>query len=157
MDSRITLQCLISQHYGVLPFAMGCYTLPAMATLGKRLKIARLHAKLTQAELAKKASVAQSAVSRIEREEAETSGYAVLFAKICGVRPEWLALENGDMLELDSSEIMAMLNKNPELIRLLKVAAPLGKYQVDVLVQTSTALAEPAKQAEHEHKNNGTQ
>lgn len=151
MDARITLQCLEGQHYSVLPFFNPRYTVPSMTTLGQRLRIARDHAGLTQADLADKAGVAQSAVSRIEREQADTSGYVATFAKICGVRTDWLALDDGEMLEVDPNEIMEMIKKNPELIRLLKIAAPFGKYEVDVLVSTSTALAEPAKQAEHKH------
>lgn len=142
MDYRITLQCLHSQHHCVLPFKGAARIFTAMTTLGKRLKAARTYAKLTQAELAERAHVAQSAVSRIEREEAETSGYVVLFAKICGVRPEWLALEDGEMIEYGVDKKIATV---------IKAMEGLPEYKKDILVQTSTALAEQSK------PHNGTQ
>lgn len=72
-------------------------------------------------------------------------------ADAIGCRAHWLRDGTGTMISQDMSEISKMLEENPELIRLLKVAAPLGKYQVDVLVTTSTALAEQPK------KGNGAQ
>lgn len=139
MQRRITLQCLSRQHKGVLPFIHASSILKSMSNLGKRLKAARKHAKLTQAELADLAGVAQSAVSRIEREEAETSGFVVLFAKICGVRAEWLALNDGDMLNY---------GHDPKIQAVLNAMEHLPEYKKDILVQTSTALAEPTKPAE---------
>jgi transcriptional regulator with XRE-family HTH domain len=142
MPNRITLQCLKRQHNCVLPLQYAVRTIDAMDTLGKRLKKAREYAKLTQAALAEKAGVAQSAVSRIEREEADTSGYVVLFAKICGVSPDWLALEDGEMLNyaLDS-----------KIQTVLHAMENLPEYKKDILVQTSIALAEQSQP-----KNNGT-
>lgn len=114
-----------------------------MDNLGKRLRAARLYAGLTQADLAEKAGVAQSAVSRIEREEAETSGFVVLFAKICGVRSEWLALNDGEMLNYSKK-----YDKKIEAVMLLMENMP--EYKKDILLNTSTALTEHFKQ-------NGTQ
>lgn len=121
-----------------------------MMTLGQRLQIAREHAKITQDELAKKAGVRQSAVSRIERGLAFNSGYAVLFAKICGVRPQWLALEDGDMIDFSS---------DPKINIVLKVMEKLPEYKKDVLVHTSNALSEqppPNNTAPHDRRVNHT-
>ena len=110
-----------------------------MDNLGRRLRAARLYAGLTQADLAEKAGVAQSAVSRIEREEAETTGFVVLFAKICGVRAEWLALNDGEMLNSSKK-----YDKKIEAVMLLMEDMP--EYKKDILVSTSTAFAEHLKQ-----------
>lgn len=69
-------------------------------TLGERLKAARLHAHLdTQEKLAKKSNVSQQTISKIERGLVDSSGYVVHLAKACGVRPEWLAMEDGEMVD----------------------------------------------------------
>ena len=69
----------------------------------------------------------------------------------------WLRDGTGTMTGIYQTEGMkdalAAIEKNPGLIRLLKVAAPLGKYQIDVAVQTSTALAQ---QQNEPPKGNGT-
>lgn len=69
-------------------------------TLGERLKAARQHAHLdTQEKLAKKSGVSQQTISKIERGMVDSSGYVVHLAKACGVRPEWLAMEDGEMVD----------------------------------------------------------
>ena len=68
-------------------------------TYGKRLKSARSHAKLNQVQLAEKSGVSQQTISKIERDRQEASVYTVQFARASGVRPEWLATGDGDMLE----------------------------------------------------------
>jgi transcriptional regulator with XRE-family HTH domain len=67
-------------------------------TLGQRLKMAREHAGISQAELADAVGIRQSAISRIERDEALTTGFASRLAKACGVRTDWLSEEDGEML-----------------------------------------------------------
>lgn len=67
-------------------------------TYGKRLKTAREHAKLTQPGLAEKSGVSQQTISKIERGKQDGSTYTVQLASACGVRPEWLASETGEML-----------------------------------------------------------
>ncbi len=99
MTARITLQCLSGQHKGVLLFHKHQSILSFMKyTLGQRLKMAREHAGISQAELADTVGIRQSAVSRIERDEALTTGFASRLAKACGVRTDWLSEEDGEML-----------------------------------------------------------
>lgn len=68
-------------------------------TLGERLKIARDYAGLTQPELAEKAGCGQGVISKIERGDQEVSAYVVKLATACGVRPEWLDDEKGEMVD----------------------------------------------------------
>lgn len=71
-----------------------------LMTLGERLKAARRYANLdTQEQLAKKSGVSQQTISKIERGLVDSSGYVVHLAKACGVRPEWLAMEDGEMVD----------------------------------------------------------
>jgi transcriptional regulator with XRE-family HTH domain len=65
-------------------------------TLGSRLKIARIQAGLTQTQLAEKAGVAQSDISKLERGDmAKTTGLPALArALLCDV--DWLDTGEGD-------------------------------------------------------------
>lgn len=68
-----------------------------MATeFGKRLLKARLHAGLTQVDLAKKAGMAQSTITAAETTGAGSRKTPQL-AAICGVSAHWLATGEGDM------------------------------------------------------------
>lgn len=69
-----------------------------MATeFGERLRAARKHAGLTQAELAVRTGIAQSTISTAER-MGNGSSDTPIYAKACGVDPHWLATGDGDML-----------------------------------------------------------
>lgn len=69
-----------------------------MATdYGKRLRAARLHAKLTQMGLAEKTGISQSTISTAEREN-QGSSDTHIYAKACGVDAHWLATGEGAML-----------------------------------------------------------
>lgn len=70
----------------------------ATMELKDRLKQARKHAKLSQAQLAERAGIAQASVSEIERGITRTSGHLVKFATICGVNAVWLSEGIGSML-----------------------------------------------------------
>lgn len=123
---------------------------------GERLKQARRHAGLTQQELAEKSYVKQGTISKIERGDTDSSTFTVQLSTACGVRSEWLAVGDGEMLNIVSAttqeeEVLKMIKKNPALLRLLKVAEPLAEYQIDSLVSTSTAFVKST-----EAKNNGT-
>lgn len=65
---------------------------------GDRLFRARTHAKLTQTQLAKAASISQGNLGELEW-TGDGSSATVRLAKACGVRPEWLAEGEGDMLD----------------------------------------------------------
>jgi transcriptional regulator with XRE-family HTH domain len=70
-----------------------------MKTLGERLKIAREYAGLSQEKLGEEAGCGQAVVSKIERGDQKKSAYVVQLAVACNVRPEWLAMEEGEMKE----------------------------------------------------------
>src|SRR5690606_24692261 len=59
--------------------------------LKDRLKAARRHANLTQAELAQRVGITQVSISDIERGKTESTGYIAQIAAACGVSPLWLA------------------------------------------------------------------
>lgn len=64
----------------------------------ERLFKARTHAKLTQAQLAKAAGVSQGNLGELEW-DGESSMAVVRLAMACGVRPEWLAENKGEMVD----------------------------------------------------------
>lgn len=114
----------------------------AAMEFGERLKAAREAAGLTQEELAKKSGVKQGTISKIERGDSDSSTFTVQLAIACGVRPEWLAMSEGEMrtefsyAALDEKEraVLAAMERMPD-------------YKKDVIVTTSQALAadEPGK------------
>ena len=63
---------------------------------GKRLRAARVYAKLTQQGLAAKTGISQSTISTAERENQGSSDTSV-FAKACRVDAHWLATGEGSM------------------------------------------------------------
>lgn len=63
---------------------------------GTRLRTARKHAGLTQAELSKATGIAQSTISTAER-VGNSSGDTPVYAKACGVDAHWLATGQGAM------------------------------------------------------------
>lgn len=109
-------------------------------TLGERLKAARRHAKLdTQEQLAKKSGVSQQTISKIERDLVDSSGYVVHLAKACGVRPEWLAMEDGEMISTPYTE-------DPKAKAVLLAMEQMPEYKKDMLVAASNTLAEQPAQ-----------
>lgn len=71
---------------------------------GKRLRAARKYAQLTQEELAEKSGVPQQTISKLERGDQDTSSHTVHLAVACGVRPQWLAMEEGPMIDTYESD-----------------------------------------------------
>jgi len=65
-------------------------------SLGDRLKEARKMVGMGQVELAQCAGVSQSAVSAIERRNAEASQFTMSLARCLGVSPVWLATGEGE-------------------------------------------------------------
>lgn len=80
---------------------------------GERLRQAREHAKLKQAELADLVEIKQPSLSYLETSDANGSEFTPRFARACGVSVDWLADEIGQMIPAyetvtDPSEIAAL-------------------------------------------------
>lgn len=67
---------------------------------GERLRAARKFAGFTQSDLVDKIGkvITQAGVSFLESGDATGSEFTVQFAIACGVRSEWLAIEQGEMV-----------------------------------------------------------
>lgn len=65
--------------------------------LKDRIKRARAHANLTQAELAVKVGMDQTSISNLERGKSQGSNFIAQIASVCGVSAIWLAQEKGPM------------------------------------------------------------
>lgn len=70
---------------------------------GTRLRKARNYAKLTQAELAKRVGLTQSAIGNIEAGSRGFGSGVVRIAQVCGVSADWLATGAGDMAMSNTS------------------------------------------------------
>jgi len=64
-----------------------------------RIKAARKHAELTQAQLASRIGLNQTSISDLERGKSVSSSYSYQIASACGVSPGWLATGEGLMIE----------------------------------------------------------
>jgi transcriptional regulator with XRE-family HTH domain len=111
----------------------------ARMTFAERLKQARKHAKLSQIALADKAGVTQQTISNIEQGIQEKSTDVVQLAIACGVRPEWLAIEEGEMVAAYKYPVPA---NSPEgtVLALMERMDDKTKYQ---LIKIGDTLAEP--------------
>ncbi|PTR17478.1 helix-turn-helix protein [Nitrosospira sp. Nsp2] len=99
MSTHYHHHCIgVNHHHCFTPNNYGC-TLSPM-TLAERLLQARTFAKLRQDELAKQSGVSQQAISRLETGVQKSSTDIVQLAVACGVRPEWLAMEQGEMVKV---------------------------------------------------------
>lgn len=63
-----------------------------------RIKAARKHAGLTQAELASRAGVTQTSISDLERGKSASSSFTATLAKVCRVSALWLETGEGQMV-----------------------------------------------------------
>lgn len=63
-----------------------------------RIKAARKHAGLTQAELASRAGVTQASISDLERGKSASSSFTATLAKVCRVSALWLETGEGQMV-----------------------------------------------------------
>ncbi len=66
-----------------------------------RIKAARKHARLTQAELAAMTGINQASISDLERGRSQRSSYNSTIARACGVSAIWLEAGIGTMLQND--------------------------------------------------------
>lgn len=76
-----------------------------MSGIGERLKKARKHAKMTQAQLAKAINTSQGAISDLENGRNSTSTYIIQMSSAMGVNAEWLATGKGEMIVSDDENI----------------------------------------------------
>lgn len=135
-------------HHGLVVNNFRCFTennpscnlLKMNATLAERLQKARNHAKLKQGELAELAGISQQAISRLETGEQKTTTDIVQIAVACGVRPEWLAMEEGDMV--DSPYV-----HDERLKHALKIMQQLPDYAVDDAIKELDQMAQLIKKA----------
>lgn len=66
-----------------------------------RIKAARRHAQITQAELARRVGIDQASISDLERGRSLRSSYNASIARECGVSALWLETGTGSMLQKD--------------------------------------------------------
>lgn len=85
------------QAYGKNPDHLG------MNSIGQRVKAARKYAGLTQVQLAEKAKMDQTTISKLEKGHNAKSAFCVRIAVACGVSPVWLETGQGDMRSKESS------------------------------------------------------
>lgn len=124
----------------------------AVMSIGKRLKLARKHANLTQVELADKLKgiTTQQNISLLENEITTGTEYIVHLAKACGVSAEWLAIGEGEML------IQNNLYLTPDMHAHLKVLQDLPDYARTEVIRDAIKTAELITKATTEAKGNGT-
>jgi transcriptional regulator with XRE-family HTH domain len=97
MRTEYNLGCPDVNAFGCLTvYNSGC-SFSAM-TYAERLKIARAYAGLTQTELAEKSGIRQQMISKLETGLSDETTATVKLALACGVNPEWLDGEVGDMV-----------------------------------------------------------
>ena len=76
---------------------LGMPDIPRLDTLGQRLRYARQLRQLTQMQLAERAGVKQSDVSKLERSDSLSTTNLVAIAHVLRVRPLWLDKGDGPM------------------------------------------------------------
>jgi len=79
-------------------------------TYGERLAMARICAGLTQKELAGLVGMRQPSLAHLEK-QGKGSAFTVKFSRACGVSPDWLDDEIGEMRPPDAN---AEATKTPE-------------------------------------------
>lgn len=110
---------------------------------GERLQKARLHADLTQAQLAERIHHActQVNISKLERGNASGSEFTAQFANACGVSAMWLAEEVGEMIP------GGYTTTDPQLVDLLRVLEPAAPYVKENVVRNALSACELADRA----------
>lgn len=111
---------------------------------GARLKAARKHAKLSQADLAEMVGLSQPTISNLEKPENDASGseYTVKLARACGVSVDWLDDEIGEMLPsgYDASPIDTSLQAREPTSKTLSVVESDLPSQVIAFARRIAAL-----------------
>lgn len=112
-----------------------------MKTLAARLKIARAEAGINQKELAKRVSVSQQAISKIEAGKAKATYIMVPLANALDVNLEWLSAGTGPMRG-DNGNVVEL---NPRNTKLTAAFSKLTRKQREAVVALIQAMAEPGK------------
>lgn len=116
---------------------------------GKRLIRAREHAKLTQAQLSERLGkdadgkyyMSQSNISALERDpKTKGSLHTVKLARACGVNPDWLAYEEGEMVD-------GLYVEDPKTKAVVMAMQKMPEYKKDMLVAASNTLSEQPEQS----------
>ncbi|WP_010486869.1 S24 family peptidase [Pseudomonas sp. S9] len=108
------------------------YKFDRMNELGKRIKAARAHARLTQKELAERVGISQPVISQLEKGENLQSVHLIKISSQCGVSPIWLETGRGEMLAQQiepNAELIGVMSgwDNDTPLRDDEVAIPLYK------------------------------
>ena len=111
--------------------------------LGSNIKKFRLIKGLSQDDLSAltNGKDSQGTISALEKRDSASSEYVVPLAKALNISVSELLTGNKSTNEMD--EMIELLYKKPELINLLKIAAPLDFYKIGILETTGAALAKP--------------
>jgi len=104
-------------------------------SIGDRVRTARKHAKLTQAQLAKKSDTSQGAISDIENGRNKESSSLYDIAKVTGVSADWLIKGQGKMLI--TSKVASIEDLREQIDRMQngsrrETSAPKGTYSIDI-------------------------
>jgi transcriptional regulator with XRE-family HTH domain len=111
---------------------------------GERLYLARTRAKLSQPAFAAAAGIAQSTLSELER-TGQGSAKNSTFARLTGVRAEWLETGNGPML--DTSEVPGQARQvASEKVTHYLVGTPGGTDYRTIALTLAAALEESGTQ-----------
>lgn len=106
---------------------------------------------MTQGQLAERTGniCTQENISKLERGDATGSEFTVQLADACGVRPQWLAMEQGDMVDgvvIDDPRLKAALS-DPKKVNVLLLMEPLPTYAIDHVLRDVTEIAQLIDQA----------
>lgn len=127
MDTEYNNVCLGVNKHGCLPVNFSCGSFSEM-NYGERLQAAMQHGELNQVELATRTGVSQQNISRLIRGKSNGSIYTVRFAKACGVRPEWLEFEQGEMVD-------GFYVDDPKLKAAVLLMQELPEYAIDAEIK----------------------
>ena len=106
-------------------------------TYGERLALARIHAGLTQQELAVSVGMKQPSLAHLEK-HGKGSAFTVKLARACGVSADWLDDEIGEMIPPENERI----SRDPRIEHVCRVMQSLPTYAVDKGVRDIDSLAE---------------
>lgn len=122
-----------------LPFNKGAYIIDSMTkSYAQRLAEAMAHAGLNQTELAARAEISQPSIHYLLKPANKATGseFTPRFARICGVSPDWLADEIGEMIPA------YFQTTDPKIIAACRLMEPLPEYAKDMAVKELAQVTE---------------